>query len=101
MVEVLKMPKYPCSFCKKNEATQFCDFVIGYAWTSAKDEKGRMIGGYHETCDNEICKECATTVHGGFDFCPSCNKLREMIEKQHDKRGGRMMKDIVFGRYEG
>lgn len=97
MAEVLKMPKYPCSFCKKKEATQFCDFVIGYAWTSAKDEKGRMIGGHHLTCDNQICKECATTI-GGFDFCPSCNELRKMIEEKHDRRPGRLMADIVFGR---
>ncbi|NGQ95029.1 hypothetical protein G3578_07495 [Brevibacillus sp. SYP-B805] len=99
MVEVLKMPKYPCSFCKKKEATQFCDFVIGYAWTSAK-EKGKMIGGYHVTCDNEICKDCATTAPGGFDFCPSCNELRRMIEEKHDKRPGKLMAAIAFGSHE-
>lgn len=50
--KVAVMPKYPCTFCRKNEATQLCDFVVGYSWTSAKDERGRMIGRYHETCDN-------------------------------------------------
>lgn len=100
MAEVVKMPKYPCSFCKKNEATQFCDFVIGYGWTSAK-EKGRMIGGYHITCDNQICKECATSVPGGFDFCPSCNELLKLIEKKHDRRPGRLLLDITHGRYGG
>jgi len=64
MGKVAVMPKYPCTFCRKNEATQLCDFVVGYSWTSAKDERGRMIGRYHETCDNAICKECAQQSHG-------------------------------------
>lgn len=98
-MNVVKLHKYPCSFCKKNAATQFCDFVIGYSWTSAKNEKGHMIGSYHLTCDNEICKECATS-HAGFDFCPSCEKLHEMVQKKHDHRRGNMMIDIAMGRYE-
>lgn len=63
MGEVARMPKYPCTFCRKNEATQLCEFVVG-----------RMIGSYHEKCDNVICKECATTL-SGFEFSPSCNEL--------------------------
>ncbi|MFF2528195.1 hypothetical protein ACFVS2_04690 [Brevibacillus sp. NPDC058079] len=44
MVEVLKTPKYPCSICKRKEATQFCDFVIGYgllARTTTSKNDGR------------------------------------------------------------
>jgi hypothetical protein len=99
MGEVARMPKYPCTFCRKNESTQLCDFVVGYSWTSAKDERGRMIGGHHETCDNAICKECATTV-SGFEFCPSCNELHATIQKHHDKRRSKVNIDIAFGRYE-
>lgn len=97
---VLQMPKYPCTFCKKNEATQLCDFVVNYAWTTMKNEKGRMIGSYHETCDNEICKECAVQMAGYYEFCPSCNELHKLIQRKHDKRRGRMMIDVAFGRYE-
>jgi hypothetical protein len=96
MTNTIVLPKYPCSFCKKREATLFCDFVIGYSWTTAKDEKGRMIGSYHETCDNQICGECAIKV-SGYDFCPSCDELRKLVEQKHDKRKGRMMIDILGG----
>ncbi|WP_052092214.1 hypothetical protein NYE80_24105 [Paenibacillus sp. FSL H7-0357] len=99
MGNVAKMPKYPCTFCRRNEATQLCDFVVGYLWTSAKDQRGHMIGGHHETCDNGICKECATNV-AGFEFCPSCNKLHAMIQKDHDKRRSKLNIDIAFGRVE-
>jgi hypothetical protein len=98
-VTIIKMPKYPCSFCKKKEATQFCDFVIDHWWTSAKDNKGRMIGRQEVTCDNQICKECLTNVVG-LEYCPSCFKLYEYIQKNHDKRKGRMMGDITFGRFD-
>lgn len=99
MGKVTKMPKYPCTFCRRNEATQLCDFVIDYSWTSLKDEKGRMIGSHHITCYNAICKECATKVVG-FEFCPSCNDLYKIIQKQHDKRTSRANIDIAFGRFE-
>jgi len=98
-LSIHQLHKYPCSFCKKNAATQFCDFVIDYAWTSAKNEKRQMIGSHHITCDNQICKGC-TTNHGGFEFCPSCEKLHQLIKEQHDRRKGRMMLDMVFDRYE-
>lgn len=96
-MNIIKLPKYPCSFCKKNEATQLCDFVVGYAWTSMKDEKGRMIGRYHETCNNQICKSCATN-HAGYDLCPSCNELYKLIQKKHDRRIGNFLIDLVSGR---
>jgi hypothetical protein len=99
MGTVQRMPKYPCTFCKKNEATQLCDFVVDYSWTSAKDQKCRMIGGYHETCDNAICKDCATNV-SGFEFSPSYNMLHALIQKEHDKRKSKVSIDIAFGRYE-
>ncbi|MED3932925.1 hypothetical protein [Priestia megaterium] len=90
------MPKYPCSFCKVNEATQFCDFVVDYSWTTAKNEQGLMIGPQQHTCDNQICIECSIKVCG-YDFCPSCNELRKMIKQKHDERKGRLMIDIISG----
>lgn len=74
MEQVVQMPKYPCPYCKKNESTQLCDFVIDYYWTSAKDERGRIIGSETETCNNQMCKECAKNV-GGHEFCPTCYDL--------------------------
>lgn len=99
MANHIVLPKYPCSFCKKREATQFCDFVIGYSWTTAKDENGKMIGPQQKTCDNQICKECATNICG-YDFCPSCNELRMLVERKHDKRRGGLMIDIVLGEFQ-
>lgn len=89
--------KYPCSFCKKREATQFCDFVIDYSATlflSPRD--GGILPPRPATCDNQICKECATQ-YNGHEFCPSCTKLHDYVKRNHDKRPGRMMLDIVFG----
>ncbi|WP_226000918.1 hypothetical protein [Paenibacillus sp. BJ-4] len=99
MPEVFKMPKYPCAFCKKRESTQLCDFVIGYSWTSMKDERGRMIGGQHQTCNNGMCKECATN-YAGFEFCPSCVQLYKLIQEKHDRRPNKFLADVVFGKYE-
>ncbi|MCY9513291.1 hypothetical protein [Paenibacillus apiarius] len=96
---IIKMPKYPCQFCKKREATQLCDFVVSYGWTSAKDEEGRMIGGYWGTCDNEMCKECANKLSGGFEFCPSCLELHKYVMKHHDRRAKPIRAAIAFGRY--
>lgn len=99
MAEILKIPKYPCPFCKKNEATQLCDFIIGYNWTSMKDDKGRMIGSHRQTCDNAICKECAVKVVG-YEFCPSCNKLHQYVIKNHDRRKNKYLIDLAMGRLE-
>lgn len=96
MAEVLAMPKHPCPFCKKNESTQFCDFIIDYFWTSAKDEKGRMIGSTQATCDNQICQKCAVSG-GGKDFCPSCAELYEYVKKNHKRMPGRLLAEKIFG----
>lgn len=96
---VIQMPKYPCQFCKKNEATQLCDFVIDYFWTSVKDEWGKMIGKCRHTCDNEMCKECAIQV-AGHEFCPSCAKLHKYVLQHHDRRPRPMMAATLYGRYE-
>jgi hypothetical protein len=93
----VSLPKYPCSFCKKNEATQLCDFVIGYYWTSAKDRRGRILGGQYQTCDNQMCKECSMNVNS-FEFCPSCNELHQMVREKHDRRKGRLLIDSLFGK---
>lgn len=82
---VIQLPKYPCPFCKRNEATQLCDFVVDYGWTTAKDDNGRMMGSYTITCDNEMCKECADNI-GGHEFCPSCKKLYDYVKENHERR---------------
>lgn len=94
---VIKKPKYPCPFCKKEEATQLCDFVVGYAWTSRKDDKGRIIGGYPETCSNHMCKKCAYSLGiGGYDFCPVCVKLDEHIKRNHrDVRNRDLVSELL------
>ncbi|MCY9545176.1 hypothetical protein M5X02_31610, partial [Paenibacillus alvei] len=99
MSNVVKMPKHPCPFCKKNDSTQLCDFVIGTAWTTVKDEKGHMIGSYYETCDNEMCKECASLQTGGYEYCPSCQKLHEYVQKNHVRRPRPMAVAQIMGRY--
>lgn len=80
MPEVVRMPENPCPFCKRNEVTQLCDFVVDYISTSHPKHFGRMT----LTCDNPICKECATSF-SGHDFCPSCAPLYEYVQKNHKK----------------
>lgn len=97
---VIKMPKYPCSFCRKNEATQLCDFVVDYSnaiFFSGKD--GGVMPPHPDTCDNEICKSCAIQ-YNGHEFCPSCEKLHQHIKRNHDKRKGWLKYDTLFGREE-
>lgn len=79
IMTVFQMPKNPCVFCHKHEATQLCDFVVDYLWTSAKDARGHMIGRTHQTCDNAICKECATEV-ATHEFCPTCYEQYQLIQ---------------------
>lgn len=99
-MNVLSMPKYPCSFCRKNEATQFCDFVIDYASTTFRSPRdGGIIPPHPTTCDNQLCKGCVIQ-YNGHEFCPSCNKLHQYIQVNHDRKPGRMMSDIVFGKFK-
>lgn len=86
-MNVVNMPNNPCPFCKKNEATQLCDFIVDYYWTTAKDEKGRMMGAVNMTCDNQMCASCANNV-ASHEICPVCMKLYEHVKKNH-KRVGR------------
>lgn len=89
---IVQMPEHPCSFCRKNEATQLCDFVVDYCWTTAKDKYGRMLGLQRETCDNQICKKCAVAVCG-HELCPSCKKLYDYVRANHDRRMRRLMRN--------
>ena len=77
MGTVVLLPAHPCPYCHKNEATQLCDFVVDYIWTSHPDHFGLQ----YLTCDNSMCKECATNV-AGHEFCPDCAKLYEHIRGQ-------------------
>ena len=92
--------KYPCAFCKKKEATQFCDFVVGYrGQTIFSGKDGYVSPPSTETCDNQVCKDCMTDYEG-HEFCPDCVKLNAYIVLNHVKRKGMMMTDIIFGRLE-
>ena len=84
---VVKLPKRPCPFCHKHEATRLCDFVIDYIWTTAKDDHGNMIGITTEPCSNEICESCATKING-HDLCPTCYKLYLYVKENHERRLG-------------
>ena len=83
--EILIKPEHPCPFCGKNEATQLCDFVVDYIWTSMKDDHGRIMGAQHETCDNTMCTDCATKATA-YEFCPTCTELYEYVQKNHKRR---------------
>ena len=72
MGTVVSLPKHPCPFCRRNEATELCDFVD--IWTLHPGNFGIL----RQTCNNKMCKECATTVDG-HEFCPDCAKLYEHI----------------------
>ncbi len=82
--DIIVMPEKPCPFCGKNEATQLCDFVVDYLWTTMKDQYGNMMGRITETCDNPVCKECSTKI-AGHDICPSCKPLYDYVQKNHKK----------------
>jgi hypothetical protein len=98
---VIKKPEYPCSFCKRREATQFCDFVFDYQGTIFMSERdGGIQAPSPVTCDNEICSECAAK-YNGHDFCPSCESLRKQLKLAHDKRHGKLMMDGAMGRTGG
>ena len=59
---MIPLPEDPCALCRKREATQLCDFVTRYYWTSTE---GCTTG----TCDLPMCLECAHSI-GAHDFCP-------------------------------
>ncbi len=75
MGTVVLLPAHPCPYCHKNEATQLCDFVD--TWTLHPGN----FGIFRQTCNNKMCKECATNV-AGHEFCPDCAKLYEHIRGQ-------------------
>lgn len=76
--QVINMPQNPCPFCRRNEATQLCDFVVDYVLTTHPKHFGRMS----LTCDNPMCKECATNV-AGHEFYPVCEKLHAHVRSHH------------------
>jgi hypothetical protein len=70
-----KVFEHPCAICRKREATQLCDYVIGYnnSIIFIRDYKKFIEENSackHETCDLPICKECAKNAGHNLDFCP-------------------------------
>lgn len=97
-MSIVQFHKYPCSFCKKNEATQLCDFVVDYSGTLFLSPRmGGIQPPQPDTCDNQICKECAFQ-YNGHEFCPSCKELHALVKKNHDKRRGNLMMDMAMGK---
>lgn len=95
-MSIQQFHKYPCSFCKKNEATQLCDFVVDYgAGILFSSRNGGHMPPHPETCDNQICKSCAIR-YNGHEFCPSCDKLFKYIIANRDRRMNRLLTDKVF-----
>lgn len=63
--------KERCWFCRKRKATKLCDFVVGYLFTSIDFKKST------QTCDRQICDECATELGDEFHFCPLHVKITQ------------------------
>jgi hypothetical protein len=69
---VIKIPENPCAICRKKEATQLCDFVIDYVWTSHH-------GNGTLTCDLPMCTECSDH-RGSHDFCPQHSQMLKDLD---------------------
>jgi hypothetical protein len=68
-----------CVFCRKRKATLLCDFVTGTIWNSIDF---KIIP---DTCDRQMCEECATELSPEFHFCPKCV---EVTKKMLVEKGG-------------
>lgn len=70
-----------CEFCLRNEATLLCDVTrMKYAGHPPKGESSLFM-----TCDNRMCKECATNFYY-MDFCPKCSKeLKKILEEKYER----------------
>lgn len=90
--------KYMCPFCRRREATQFCDFIVGYARMFASGKNG-FVEDYHETCNVQMCKECANLV-GGSEFCPDCNKLHGIVKAAYAKNSKGKLRMYIDSIYE-
>lgn len=73
---IKKFPENPCAICRKEEATQLCDFVVDYIWTSKS-------GTVHLTCDLPMCKNCAHN-RSGHDFCVQHYKMLPDLDLKDD-----------------
>jgi hypothetical protein len=72
MGKKIKLPENPCAICRKREATQLCDFVIYYVWTSHH-------GNGTLTCDLPMCTECSDQ-RGSHDFCHQHSQMLKDLD---------------------
>ncbi len=85
MNEIAKIYKYMCPFCRRREATLFCDFVVDYPGTLFASGKNGFIESWQQTCNAQMCTDCAHKVNGAHDFCPDCNKLHLYVQQAYQK----------------
>jgi hypothetical protein len=94
---IVSLPKYPCSFCKRNEATQLCD--LGNRLLLDECQGSERKNSWWLTSNMRLpdMNDCAVNVNS-FEFRPSCNDLHKTIQEKHDKRKCRLLIDSVFGK---
>ena len=97
MKDITNIPQNPCAECRVNEATQLCDFVTEYAWTSLKDEHGRMIGPMKSTCDLPMCKSCAVS-YPGHDLCKQHERIMK-LDREYWKSVQASKKKKIIARF--
>jgi len=75
-----------CAVCRKNPATQFCDYIMEYHnnlifMRNRRDfNEINRRGEQYETCDLPICKNCSYEISRDHDLCPHHFSI-------HQKRG--------------
>lgn len=89
---IIQLPKKPCALCRKNEVEVLCDFVVGYYWTTLKDDDGKR------TCDLPMCFECREKG-SGHDFCPYHFKMLDSLrnpDKELEKRTQQYLGKVIM-----
>lgn len=88
-----------CSYCKKRPATKLCDAPIGrssyvgHPPRSEMEKAKRWDVAFHKvemttmhTCDRPICNQCATEIHPGIDYCPTCMERIRTTPTRYERR---------------
>jgi hypothetical protein len=64
-----------CEICRKKEVTKLCDYAVGSGVVTSRD-----FQELPETCDKQMCSECATNVWFNCELCPEhANEVRSML----------------------
>lgn len=84
-----------CAVCKKQHATQFCDYIMEYHNNimfmrdrKSFNEENRR-GSQYETCDLSLCRDCAQEISRDHDLCPhhfGLHQQRELPSRNQEER---------------